>query len=69
MVRELFEYSYPVNVLLTPVHRSRISSTLKMEAIRSSETPVNKISTRRHMPEDDVLQGASSLTTRFLEGR
>jgi hypothetical protein len=26
-----------------------------MEAIRSSETSVNKISTWRHIPEDDVL--------------
>jgi hypothetical protein len=31
------------------------SSTLKMEAIRSSETPVNTISTRRHIPEDCSL--------------
>jgi hypothetical protein len=44
-------YSY----LLTLVHRSWISSTLKMEAIRSSETSVNKISTRRHIPEDGIL--------------
>jgi hypothetical protein len=28
------------------------SSTLKMEAIRSSETSINIISTRRHIPED-----------------
>jgi hypothetical protein len=26
-----------------------------MEAIRSSETSVNTISTRRHIPEDDFL--------------
>jgi hypothetical protein len=38
--------------LLTLVHRSRISYTLKMEAIRSTETSVNKIFTRRHIPED-----------------
>jgi hypothetical protein len=37
------------------VHHSWISYTLKMEAIRSSETSVNKISTRRHIPEDDIL--------------
>jgi hypothetical protein len=42
--------------LLTLVHRSWISYTLKMEAIRSSETSVNKISTRRHIPEDGILQ-------------
>jgi hypothetical protein len=37
------------------VHRSWISYTLKMEAIRSSETSVNKISTRRLIPEDDII--------------
>jgi hypothetical protein len=37
------------------VHRSRISYTLKMEAIRSSETSVNKISARHHIPEDGIL--------------
>jgi hypothetical protein len=31
-------------------------STLKMEAIRPSETPVNARSTQRHIPEDDILQ-------------
>jgi hypothetical protein len=31
-------------------------STLKMEAIRSSETSVNTISTRYHIPEDCFLQ-------------
>jgi hypothetical protein len=44
-------YSY----LLTLVHPSWISYTQKMEAIRSSETSVNKISTRRHIPEDGIL--------------
>jgi hypothetical protein len=49
-----------VHILLTDVsealvHRSWISYTLKMEAIRSSETSVNKISTRRHIPEDGIL--------------
>jgi hypothetical protein len=33
---------------VTLAHCSRISYTLKMEEIRSSETLVNKISTRRH---------------------
>jgi hypothetical protein len=46
-------YSY----LLTLFHRSWIDSTLKMEAIRSSETTVNKIPTRRHIPDDGILQG------------
>jgi hypothetical protein len=32
-----------------------ISYTLKKEAIRSSETSVKKISTRRHIPEDGIL--------------
>jgi hypothetical protein len=48
-------YSY----LLTLVHRLWISYTLKMEAIRSSETSVNKISTRHHIPEDGILQSHS----------
>jgi hypothetical protein len=44
-------YSYQ----LTLIYRSWISYTLKMEAIRSSETSVNKISTRHHTPEDGIL--------------
>jgi hypothetical protein len=32
------------------------TSTLKMEAIRSSETSVNARSTQHHFPEDDILQ-------------
>jgi hypothetical protein len=31
-------------------------STLKMEAIRSYETSVHTKSTRRHIPEDGILQ-------------
>jgi hypothetical protein len=38
-----------------------LSSTLNMEAIRSSETSVNTISTRRHIPEDCFLQYSGSL--------
>jgi hypothetical protein len=30
-------------------------STMKMEAIRSSETSVNSRSTQSHTPEDDIL--------------
>jgi hypothetical protein len=44
-----------VDFLLALVHPSWISYILKMEAIRSSETTVNKISTRRHIPEDGIL--------------
>jgi hypothetical protein len=44
---------------LTLIPRSRISYTLKMDAIRSSETSVNAISTRRHIPEGDILQNQS----------
>jgi hypothetical protein len=43
------------NHLLTLVHLSQFSYTPKMEAIHSSETSVNTISTRRHIPEDDLL--------------
>jgi hypothetical protein len=46
-----------VRHVLTLVHLSRISYTLKMEAMRSSETSVNKISTRRHIPENCFLHG------------
>jgi hypothetical protein len=38
------------------VPRLRISYTLKMEAVLSSETSVYTISTRRHIPEDGILQ-------------
>jgi hypothetical protein len=41
--------------LLTLIHRSWICYTLKMAAIRSFETSANKISTRRHIPEDGIL--------------
>jgi hypothetical protein len=41
--------------LLTLVHRSWISYSLKMEEIRTSETSVNKISTQRHISEDGIL--------------
>jgi hypothetical protein len=42
--------------LLTLVPRSQISYTLKMEAIRSSETSFNTISTWRHTPENGILK-------------
>jgi hypothetical protein len=39
------------------------SSTLKMEAIRSFEMSVYTICTRRHIPEDKVLQVISRMLT------
>jgi hypothetical protein len=41
--------------LLTLAPRTRIFSTLKMEAIRSSETSVHTRYTRRHIPEGSIL--------------
>jgi hypothetical protein len=41
---------------LQGIRNPRISYTLKMEVIRSSETSVNKISTRCHIPEDGILR-------------
>jgi hypothetical protein len=57
-------YSY----LLTLVHRSWISSTLKMEDIRSSETSVNKMSTRCHIPQDGILHShrRENLKSQFI---
>jgi hypothetical protein len=51
----LTDVSEACSQLLTLVHRSPISYTLKMEAIYSSETSVNIIATRRHTPEDVIL--------------
>jgi hypothetical protein len=64
---DLAQCRYCVN-LLTLVHHSRISYTLKMEAIRSCETSVNKISTRRYIPEDGILQKlcADILSNKFI---
>jgi hypothetical protein len=38
-------------------------SGLKMEAIRSSETSVHTRSTRRHIPEDGILQSSDMFGT------
>jgi hypothetical protein len=38
-------------------------STLKMEAIRSSEMSVHTRSTRRHIPEDGILLSSCSFKT------
>jgi hypothetical protein len=48
-------YTAVCSHLLTLVPLSRISYTLKMEARRSSETSVNKISTGLHIQEDGIL--------------
>jgi hypothetical protein len=39
----------------TGLDGERVFATLKMEAIRSSETSVNTRPTQRHIPEDDIL--------------
>jgi hypothetical protein len=47
-----------VNVVQPPAHAGSWLadfSTLKMEAIRSSETSVRTRSTRRHIPEDGIF--------------
>jgi hypothetical protein len=53
-------YNYCVHYcykpLLTLFTHSRIFSTLNMEAICSSETSVNTITTRHHFPENATLQ-------------
>jgi hypothetical protein len=50
------------------VNRSSLAdfSTLKMEAIRSSETSIHARSTRRHIPEDDILYKEYVLCVQFL---
>jgi hypothetical protein len=48
-VRTCFETKSNVQMLLADF------STLKMEAIRSSETSVHTRSTRHHIPEDGIL--------------
>jgi hypothetical protein len=56
-IRELCLLDWTQSVAPALLVHSLISSsfTLKMEAIRSSETLVNRISTRRHIPEDGFL--------------
>jgi hypothetical protein len=50
------KYTYESIHLLTLVSCSRISYTLKMEALRSSETSVNTISERRTIAEYGIFQ-------------
>jgi hypothetical protein len=40
-------------------------ATLKMEAIRSSETSINTRPTQRHIPEDDILQRRIYMQSNF----
>jgi hypothetical protein len=56
--RRICERGSSVSSLQPPAHAGSPladSSTLKMEAIRSSETSVDAGSTQRHIPEDDIL--------------
>jgi hypothetical protein len=54
--RETTQAKKSVRRLLTDIFFARvISSTLKMEATRSSETSVYNIPTGRHIPEDGIL--------------
>jgi hypothetical protein len=53
--------SLPIQELTTSLCACSHSCTLKMEAIRSSETSVFIRATRRHLPEDDnhqILKGS-----------
>jgi hypothetical protein len=69
----LFEEYHLLACLL--VFAEIISSTLKMEAICSSETSVaTQQTTRRHIPEDDILhnyrcENLKPYTIRFLLGQ
>jgi hypothetical protein len=51
-----FYESMPIQELTTSLCVCSQSYTLKMEAIRSSETSVLIRATRRHLPEDDNQQ-------------
>jgi hypothetical protein len=44
-----------VDIVWTDVSEESISSILKMEAIRASETSVHTRSTRLYIPEDGIL--------------
>jgi hypothetical protein len=52
-------YRFHLQGIRNPAHAnpSFAKYTLKMEAGHSSETSVNTISTRGHIPEDDILHG------------
>jgi hypothetical protein len=53
------KYKEKIDVMLQPPPHARSSladfSTLKVEAIRSSETSVHTISTQRHITENSIL--------------
>jgi hypothetical protein len=66
--RKICERGTSVNKLQPPAHAgSSLAgfSTLKMEAICSSETSVHTRSTRRHIPEDGILEREKCL--QFLQ--
>jgi hypothetical protein len=57
--RNIEGQEYHIVKLEPPAHAGSLLAdfyTLKMEAIRSSETSDNTISTRRHIPEDGIFQ-------------
>jgi hypothetical protein len=45
-----------VDIVLTDVSEEGITSIFELEAIRSSETSVNTVSTRHHIPEDGIFK-------------
>jgi hypothetical protein len=56
----------PCENRLIPLPARDISSSLKMEAIRFSETSVYNKPTRRHIPKDDILQHFSYFDPDYL---
>jgi hypothetical protein len=55
-IAEHFNWQLSLQLLAHTGSSLAVSSTLKMEAIRSSETLVHTKTTRRHIPENGILQ-------------